>query len=115
MVGAAKETVGEAASMIHAAELIFYRAADDVDGFARRGEKMPMEIRGRIRMDIAMVPRLCPRCGRTNLLHHRGRGRTFPQEPDPACRTQHPGRQHARLPSLRRGSRDLWARPSGHV
>ena len=45
--------------MIHAAELIFYRAADDVDDHARRGEKMPMEMRGRIRMDIAMVPRLC--------------------------------------------------------
>ena len=45
--------------MIHAAELIFYRAADDVDDYARRGEKMPMEMRGRIRMDITMVPRLC--------------------------------------------------------
>lgn len=51
--------VGEAASMIHAAELIFYKAADDVDEYARRGEKMPMEMRGRIRMDITMVPRLC--------------------------------------------------------
>jgi 3-hydroxy-9,10-secoandrosta-1,3,5(10)-triene-9,17-dione monooxygenase len=56
---ALQKTVGEAASMIHAAELIFYRAADDVDDHARRGEKMPMEMRGRIRMDIAMVPRLC--------------------------------------------------------
>lgn len=51
--------VGEAAAMIHAAELIFYKAADDVDDYARRGEKMPMPIRGRIRMDITMVPRLC--------------------------------------------------------
>ncbi|MFC3075519.1 acyl-CoA dehydrogenase family protein [Shinella pollutisoli] len=51
--------VGEAASMINAAELIFYRAADDVDDHARRGEKMPMEMRGRIRMDITTVPRLC--------------------------------------------------------
>jgi 3-hydroxy-9,10-secoandrosta-1,3,5(10)-triene-9,17-dione monooxygenase len=56
---ALQRTVGEAASMIHAAELIFYRAADDVDDHARRGEKMPMQMRGRIRMDIAMVPRLC--------------------------------------------------------
>ena len=56
---ALQKTVGEAASMIHAAELIFYRAADDVDDYARRGEKMPMEMRGRIRMDIVMVPRLC--------------------------------------------------------
>ena len=51
--------LGEAASMIHAAELIFYRCADDVDAYARRGEKMPMDLRGRIRMDITAVPRLC--------------------------------------------------------
>ncbi|UIJ84048.1 acyl-CoA dehydrogenase family protein [Rhizobium leguminosarum] len=51
--------LGEAASMIHQAELVFYRAADDVDDYARRGEKMPMETRGRIRMDITVVPRLC--------------------------------------------------------
>ncbi|MEZ5660812.1 MAG: acyl-CoA dehydrogenase family protein [Burkholderiaceae bacterium] len=51
--------VGEAASKIHAANLIFYKCADDVDEWARRGEKMPMDIRGRIRMDITMVPRLC--------------------------------------------------------
>ena len=51
--------LGEAASMIHAAELIFYRCADDVDEYARRGEKMPMDLRGRIRMDITAVPRLC--------------------------------------------------------
>ena len=51
--------LGEAASMIHAAELIFYKCADDVDEYARRGEKMPMELRGRIRMDITAVPTLC--------------------------------------------------------
>lgn len=51
--------LGEAATMIHAAELVFYRAADDIDDHARRGEKMPMAIRARIRNDITMVPRLC--------------------------------------------------------
>jgi 3-hydroxy-9,10-secoandrosta-1,3,5(10)-triene-9,17-dione monooxygenase len=51
--------LGEAASMIHQAELVFYRCADDVDEYARRSEKMPMETRGRIRMDITVVPRLC--------------------------------------------------------
>ena len=51
--------LGEAASMIEAAELIFYRAADDVDDYARRNEKMPWQMRGRIRMDITTVPRLC--------------------------------------------------------
>ena len=51
--------LGEAASMVHAAELMIYRAADDIDEWARKGEKMPMELRGRIRMDIAMAPRLC--------------------------------------------------------
>jgi 3-hydroxy-9,10-secoandrosta-1,3,5(10)-triene-9,17-dione monooxygenase len=50
---------GEAASKIHAAELILYRVADDIDDYARRGEKMPMELRGRIRADITLAPRLC--------------------------------------------------------
>ena len=45
--------------MIHAAELICYRMADDVDDWARKGEKMPMEIRARIRSDVTMVPSLC--------------------------------------------------------
>jgi 3-hydroxy-9,10-secoandrosta-1,3,5(10)-triene-9,17-dione monooxygenase len=51
--------VGEAQGMIHAAELIFYKCAEDVDAYARRGEKMPMALRGRIRHDITMVPKLC--------------------------------------------------------
>ena len=51
--------LGEAASLIEAAELIFYRCADDVDAYARRGEKMPMAIRARIRMDITVVPKMC--------------------------------------------------------
>lgn len=54
-----QKAVGEAAEMIHAAELIFYKAADDIDAYARMNEKMPMELRARIRMDITMVPRLC--------------------------------------------------------
>ena len=51
--------LGEAQGMIHAAELVFYKAAADVDDYARRGEKMPMALRGRIRHDITMVPKLC--------------------------------------------------------
>jgi len=51
--------VGEAASLINAAELVFYKAADEVDDYARRGEKMPMDIRARIRMDITTVPKMC--------------------------------------------------------
>jgi len=50
---------GESASKIHAAVLIIYKVADDIDAYAKRGEKMPMELRGRIRADIAMAPRLC--------------------------------------------------------
>ena len=57
--GPLQKTLGEAAGLIHAAELVLYRAADDIDAYAARGEKMPMELRGRIRMDIAMVVRLC--------------------------------------------------------
>ncbi len=51
--------VGEAAALIDAAELILYRMADDVDHWARRGEKMPMDLRARIRMHITMVPQMC--------------------------------------------------------
>ncbi len=54
-----QKILGESASKIHAAELLLYRIADDIDDYARRGEKMPMEIRGRIRMDICLGPRLC--------------------------------------------------------
>lgn len=54
-----QRVLGEAASKIHAAELVLYKIADDIDDCARRGEKMPMEMRGRIRMDIALVPRMC--------------------------------------------------------
>jgi 3-hydroxy-9,10-secoandrosta-1,3,5(10)-triene-9,17-dione monooxygenase len=50
---------GEAASKINAAELVLYRVADDIDDYARRGEKMSMELRGRIRADITLAPRLC--------------------------------------------------------
>ena len=51
--------LGEAAAMIHAAELVLHKIADDIDHWAQKGEKMPMETRARIRMDICMVPRLC--------------------------------------------------------
>jgi hypothetical protein len=33
--------------------MILYRAADDIDRFAQAGERMPMVMRGRIRMDCA--------------------------------------------------------------
>lgn len=51
--------VGEAAGMIHAAELVFYKAAEDIDAYARKGEKMPMSVRARIRNDITVVPKMC--------------------------------------------------------
>ena len=51
--------LGEAAAMVNAAELILYRIADEIDDHARRGEKMSMAVRARIRMDIALAPRLC--------------------------------------------------------
>ncbi len=51
--------LAEADTKLRMAELLFYKAADDVDDYARRGEKMPVELRARYRMDIAMVPRLC--------------------------------------------------------
>jgi 3-hydroxy-9,10-secoandrosta-1,3,5(10)-triene-9,17-dione monooxygenase len=51
--------LGEAAAKIHAAELVLYRVADDIDEWARKGEQMPMDVRGRIRMDICLAPRMC--------------------------------------------------------
>jgi 3-hydroxy-9,10-secoandrosta-1,3,5(10)-triene-9,17-dione monooxygenase len=57
--GSLQRILGEAASKIHAAELILYKIADDIDDYARRGEKMPMEVRGRIRMDITLAPKMC--------------------------------------------------------
>ena len=57
--GPLQKALGEAAAMINAAELVLYRVADEIDDFAKRGEKMPMDLRGRIRMDIAIAPRLC--------------------------------------------------------
>ena len=53
------KALGEAAGLIHAAELVLYKAADDIDDYAARGEKMSMELRGRIRFDIAMAVRFC--------------------------------------------------------
>ncbi len=49
---------GAAAGKIHAAELLLYRVADDIDGYAAAGEPMPLELRARIRMDCALVVRL---------------------------------------------------------
>jgi 3-hydroxy-9,10-secoandrosta-1,3,5(10)-triene-9,17-dione monooxygenase len=51
--------LGHAASLIHAAELILYRIADDIDEYAQRGLKMPAELRGRIRMDCSLAVRFC--------------------------------------------------------
>lgn len=54
-----QRALGEAASKIYAAELILYKVADDIDHYARLGEQMPMDVRGRIRMDICLAPRMC--------------------------------------------------------
>ena len=46
--------LGSAAAEIHAAELVMYQMADDIDHYARLNEAMPMEMRGRIRMDCCL-------------------------------------------------------------
>jgi 3-hydroxy-9,10-secoandrosta-1,3,5(10)-triene-9,17-dione monooxygenase len=51
-------TLGTAAAMIHAAELVIYQIADDIDEWARRGHKMPDEVRARIRMDCGHAVRM---------------------------------------------------------
>jgi 3-hydroxy-9,10-secoandrosta-1,3,5(10)-triene-9,17-dione monooxygenase len=52
-------TLGEAAAMINAAELVLYKVADDIDDYAERGERMSIEMRGRIRADVSYLVRLC--------------------------------------------------------
>lgn len=56
---AIQQAAGKAASLIHAAELVTYKMADDIDEWAAKGEKMPMELRARIRADICTVPAMC--------------------------------------------------------
>ena len=46
--------LGSAAAEIHAAELVMYKMADDIDHYARLNEAMPMELRGRIRTDCCL-------------------------------------------------------------
>ena len=50
--------LAHAASQIHAADLVLYRAADDIDAYARANADMPLEMRARIRMDCAFAVRL---------------------------------------------------------
>lgn len=51
--------LGHAASLIHAAELVLYRVAEDIDDHARRHSAMSDELRGRLRMDCALAVRFC--------------------------------------------------------
>jgi 3-hydroxy-9,10-secoandrosta-1,3,5(10)-triene-9,17-dione monooxygenase len=51
--------LGEAGAMINTAELLLYKVADDIDEYASRGERMPLNMRARIRMDCAYLVRLC--------------------------------------------------------
>ncbi len=48
-----------AATWIDCAGFLLYRIADDIDRYARAGDRMPMEMRGRIRMDCAQAVRFC--------------------------------------------------------
>lgn len=50
--------LGHAAAMIHAAETVLYRIADDIDEHARLDRRMPLELRARIRVDCSHVVRL---------------------------------------------------------
>jgi alkylation response protein AidB-like acyl-CoA dehydrogenase len=44
--------------MIHAAELVLYRAADDIDAEAKANRRMSVEMRARIRMDCSYAVRV---------------------------------------------------------
>ncbi|MBB6123085.1 acyl-CoA dehydrogenase family protein [Sphingobium subterraneum] len=49
--------LGLAAGRIHAAELMLYSVADEIDAYADRDEDMPIELRGRIRVDCSLAVR----------------------------------------------------------
>ncbi len=51
--------VAAAATQIDCAEFLLTRIADDIDRYAKAHERMPMAMRGRIRMDCAQAVRLC--------------------------------------------------------
>jgi 3-hydroxy-9,10-secoandrosta-1,3,5(10)-triene-9,17-dione monooxygenase len=51
--------LGHGASLIHAAQEILYRAADDIDDYAHEALAMPQALRGRIRMDCSLAVRFC--------------------------------------------------------
>lgn len=51
-------TLGTADAMIHCVELALYNIADEIDDYARRGESMPLPLRGRIRMECAHSVRM---------------------------------------------------------
>lgn len=51
--------VSRASAKIRSAELLLYKAADDIDAYARQGEDMPVERRAQIRLDGAYAVRQC--------------------------------------------------------
>lgn len=57
--GATHMKAGQAASLIDAGGMCLYRVADDIDRFARAGDRMPMAMRARIRMDCAQGVKFC--------------------------------------------------------
>ncbi|MFE6685810.1 acyl-CoA dehydrogenase family protein [Streptomyces sp. NPDC057743] len=54
---ATQTQIAEAAQLVDTATLHLMRAADDVDGWAASGRRMPLPDRARVRMDIATVAR----------------------------------------------------------
>ena len=50
--------LGSAAAEIHAAQLVMYKMADDIDHYAKLNEAMPLDLRGRIRMDCCLSVKL---------------------------------------------------------
>lgn len=50
--------LGHAAAMIHAAELVLYRVADDIDECSRQKQRMSVEMRAGVRMDCSYAVRV---------------------------------------------------------
>jgi len=62
--------LGRAAALVHAADLLLHSVADEIDDYARRNAAMPLELRGRIRVDCSLAVRFCLEA--TELLYMNG-------------------------------------------
>jgi 3-hydroxy-9,10-secoandrosta-1,3,5(10)-triene-9,17-dione monooxygenase len=89
--------LGHAAAMIHAAELVLYRAADDIDAEARAGRRMSAQMRARIRMDCSYAVRTLMEAVDKLFIHSGATGLSLKGSIQRAARDLHAINMHALL------------------